>query len=57
LGEILKIIENLSGGTCYQTESFSLDHFVPPEYQDEKEIFNSEKIFETDNTCSYYNLK
>ncbi|MGE0086256.1 MAG: hypothetical protein AB7S75_17750 [Desulfococcaceae bacterium] len=49
MGEILKIIENLSGGTCYQTERFSLDHFVPPEYQDEKEIFNSEKIFETDN--------
>jgi len=49
LGKILKIIEDLSGGVCYQTERFSLDHFVPPEYQDKKEFFNNDRIFETDN--------
>jgi hypothetical protein len=49
MGQILKIIEEHSGGTCYQTERFTLDHFVPPEYQDEKEEFKNDKIFETDN--------
>ncbi len=49
MGKILQIIENYSGGTCYQTERFTLDHFVPPEYQDENENFNNDKIFETDN--------
>jgi len=49
MGEILKIIEDCSGGTCYQTERFTLDHFVPPEYQDKDEVFSSDKIFETDN--------
>jgi len=49
LGEILQIIEKFSGGKCYQTERFNLDHFVPPEYQDEKEVFNNDRIFETDN--------
>jgi hypothetical protein len=29
MGEILGIIEKLSGGACYQTEKFTLDHFVP----------------------------
>ena len=49
MGQILTIIEEHSGGTCYQTERFTLDHFVPPEYQDEKEEFKNDKIFETDN--------
>jgi len=47
--KILKIIEDYSGGTCYQTDRFTLDHFVPPEYQDKDEVFASDKIFETDN--------
>lgn len=49
MGKILEIIENKSGGTCYQTEKFSLDHFIPPEYEDKDEVFSSDKIFETDN--------
>lgn len=49
MGTILQTIERLSGGKCYQTERFTLDHFVQPEYQDKDEVFNSAKIFETDN--------
>ncbi|MCP4401310.1 MAG: hypothetical protein GY801_28930 [bacterium] len=49
MGAILQTIEELSGGKCYQTERFTLDHFVTPEYQDKDEVFNSAKIFETDN--------
>ncbi|MCI5179704.1 MAG: hypothetical protein D3911_10395 [Candidatus Electrothrix sp. AW3_4] len=49
MGEILKIIEKLSGGRCYQSERFSLDHFILPEYQDVNEVFSKRKIFETDN--------
>jgi hypothetical protein len=49
MGEILRIIENLSGGICYQSERFTLDHFILPEYQDEGEVFDRDKIFETDN--------
>ncbi len=49
MGEILQAIELLSGGTCYQTERFSLDHVVLPEYQDAGEVFSKSKIFETDN--------
>ena len=49
MGEILEIIEKYSGGICYQTQRYNLDHFVPPEYQDEGEDFSSDKIFETDN--------
>lgn len=49
MGEILEIIEELSGGVCYQTERYTLDHFILPEYQDEGEDFNKSSIFETDN--------
>lgn len=49
MGTIVKLIEQYSGGTCYQTERFTLDHFVPPEYQDKEEKFSGEKVFETDN--------
>ena len=49
MGEILQVIEDLSGGTCYQTERFTLDHFVLPEYQDAGEVFSKKKIFETNN--------
>lgn len=31
MGKILGIIEHLSGGACYQTEKFSLDHYSPLE--------------------------
>lgn len=47
MGNILNIIAEKSGGTCYQTDRFTLDHFVPPEYQDNDEVFS--KVFETDN--------
>jgi hypothetical protein len=49
MGKILKIIEDYSGGTCYQTDRFTLDHFVPPEYQDKDEVFANDRIFETDH--------
>lgn len=49
MGEILQVIEDLSGGVCYQSEKFTLDHYVMPEYQDAGEVFNSKSIFETDN--------
>jgi hypothetical protein len=49
MGEITKIIEKHSGGTCYQTERFTLDHFISPEYQDKDEVFDSDKLFETAN--------
>lgn len=49
MGEITQIIETHSGGTCYQTERFTLDHFIPPEYQDKDEVFDSNKLFETAN--------
>jgi len=49
MGAILQTIEKLSGGKCYQTERFTLDHFIQPEYQDKDEVFNSAKVFETDN--------
>ncbi|MCI5131025.1 MAG: hypothetical protein D3904_05750 [Candidatus Electrothrix sp. EH2] len=49
MGKILQTIEKLSGGRCYQTERFTLDHFILPEYQDVNEMFSKRKIFETDN--------
>ncbi|MCP4370864.1 MAG: hypothetical protein GY797_22535 [Deltaproteobacteria bacterium] len=49
MGEILQVIEDRSGGTCYQTERFTLDHVVLPEYQDAGEVFSKKKIFETNN--------
>lgn len=49
MGEILKVIEDISGGVCYQTERYTLDHFILPGYQDEGEVFSQSKIFETDN--------
>ena len=49
MGAILQTIEKLSGGKCYQTERFTLAHFIPPEYQDKDEVFNSAKTFETDS--------
>ncbi|MBV7335268.1 hypothetical protein KFU94_44915 [Chloroflexi bacterium TSY] len=49
MGEIIQIIEEHSGGTCYQTERFTLDHVVLPEYQDAGEVFNKKKVFETNN--------
>jgi len=49
MGKILEIIESLSGGTCYQTEKFSLDHFIPPDYEDKDEVFSNDRIFETGN--------
>ena len=49
MGKILQRIEELSGGTCFQTERYTLDHFVHPEYQDKDEEFHRDKVFETDN--------
>lgn len=49
MGKILQTIEELSGGRCYQTERFSLDHFMLPEYQDSNEVFSKNKIFENEN--------
>ncbi len=49
MGEILEIVEEKSGGKCYYSDRYTLDHLVPPEYQDKQEEFKSDKIFETDN--------
>ncbi len=49
MGEIIRVIEEHSGGTCYQTERLTLDHVKLPEYQDEGENFNPNKVFETNN--------
>ncbi len=49
MGEILRVLEDHSGGTCYQTERFTLDRYTLPTYQDAGEIFSKSKIFETDN--------
>lgn len=49
MGKIIQVIEEHSGGTCYQTERLTLDDIMLPEYQDEGEIFNKRKVFETDN--------
>jgi len=49
MGEITELIEKHSGGVCYQTTRFTLDHFIPPEYQDKDEVFDSSSLFETDN--------
>jgi len=56
MGQILEKIEELSGGTCYQTERYTLDHFVAPEYQDDGEDFNKTKVHETDNKKSSNHL-
>jgi len=47
MGETIKVIEEHSGGTCYQTERMTLDHVMLPEYQDEGENFNRKRVFET----------
>lgn len=47
MSEIIELIEEYSGGTCFQTEKFALDHVVLPGYQDEGETFKSRKILET----------
>ena len=44
MGNILQTIEKLSCGRCYQTERFSLDRFILPEYQDANEVFGKNKI-------------
>ncbi|MBX2999448.1 MAG: hypothetical protein KF893_13110 [Caldilineaceae bacterium] len=49
MGEIIQVIEKHSGGTCYHTERFSLDHVVLPEYQDAGEVFSKAKVYETHN--------
>ena len=49
MGQILKKIEELTGGTCYQTERYSLDHFARPEYQDDGEDFSTSRVHESEN--------
>ena len=49
MGEIFGVIEEHSGGTCYQTEKMTLDEVVLPEYQDDGERFDKKKVFETNN--------
>ena len=49
MGRILEIIEKYSGGTCFYSDRYPLDHFIPPEYQDKEEEFKTDKIFETEN--------
>jgi len=49
MGEILNIIEKLSGGKCYYSDRYTLDHFVPEEYQDKNEEFSGNVIFEDEN--------
>tara|TARA_Y100000031_G_C8174433_1_gene363365 strand:- start:37 stop:1131 length:1095 start_codon:yes stop_codon:yes gene_type:complete len=50
MGKILEIIEELSGGKCFYTDRYSLDHYSRPEYQDEQEEFKGDKVFETENS-------
>ena len=49
MGRILDVIEEHSGGTCFYSDRYSLDHLIPPEYQDKEEQFKSDKVFENDN--------
>jgi hypothetical protein len=49
MGQILKIIEQHSGGKCFYSDRYTLDHLIPPEYQDKDEEFKGDKVFETDN--------
>ena len=49
MGDILRVLEEHSGGTCYQTERFTLDRYTLPAYQDAGEVFSKSKIFETHN--------
>ncbi len=50
MGKILRIVEKHSGGKCFYSERYSLDHFIVPEYQDKDEAFKNDRIFETHNT-------
>ncbi len=49
MGEIIRIIEGLTGGKCFISDRYSLDHYDPPEYQDKEEEFQSDRMFETEN--------
>ena len=44
MGQILEIIEKYSGGKCFYSDRYTLDHFAPPEYQDEDEQFKTTKV-------------
>ena len=41
--QILEIIEKYSGGKCFYSDRYTLDHFLPPEYQDKDEQFKTDK--------------
>ncbi|MBN1638414.1 MAG: hypothetical protein JW866_05580 [Ignavibacteriales bacterium] len=49
MGLIIDLIESYSGGKCYYSDRYTLDHRIPPEYQDIGEEFNSNIVFEDDN--------
>ena len=43
MGQILEIIDKYNGGKCFYSDRYTLDHFAPPEYQDEDEQFKTDK--------------
>jgi len=49
MGEILNIIEKHTGGKCFYSNRYTLDHLIFQEYQDNDEEFKSDRIFETEN--------
>ena len=48
---IFNIIEKYTGGKCFYTNTYSLDHVMLDEYQDKDEKFNTSKVFETNRNA------
>jgi len=52
MGGILRVLEQHSGGKCYQTERFTLGRYTLPEYQDAGAKFEKSKVLANPNRRS-----